>query len=205
MAIPQKLISSDLIRLIHRYNFGYCIFGTAVLITALALWIATVYVSIFFTGFITLPYFGSAEMVLSILFLCGIAGIGFSNTALFFAIRSDTDFPILRKTFTWSLAVPGWTTLLWTTLCIAPILTVWGITIFRQCFSYDSKRIGLACTLYVYLKDCGDWVPYPKFESQRQAVILLYHLGLVRISCRFGTLQIKLTGGKTSKKAIIHG
>jgi hypothetical protein len=91
----------------------------------------------------------------------------------------------------WIPVNPGWSTFPLMIFCAAPLLTCWGISIFCQCFSYNRSRILLACTLYNYLNEWNDWVPYPKFESQRQAIFLLYRLNLVRVSYRFGVLQVK--------------
>jgi hypothetical protein len=190
MTVPQEFTPSDLIRLLHRYNFGCCVFGTVVGIIAFVFWIATIYASIRFVALIPLSM-DSFDWVLPILLLCGITGIGLTNTSLFFTIQYDSDFPAIRKSLIWFPLSPDWITFPLMILCAAPLLTCWGISIFRQCASYNRARILLAWTLYLHLKDWNGWVPYPKFESQRQAILLLYRLNLVRVSRRFGILQVK--------------
>jgi hypothetical protein len=166
------------------------VFGIIVEIIAFIFWIATIYISIFLTGLIPLPS-ELPDWLLPMLFLFGVTGIGCSNTSLFFNIRYDTDFPVIKKTLIWMPVHSGWSTFPLMIFCAAPLLTSWGISIFCQCFSYDRSRILLAWTLYNYLNEWNDWIPYPRFESQRQAIFLLYRLNLVYVSYRFGVLQVK--------------
>jgi hypothetical protein len=173
------------------------VFGIVVEIIAFIFWIATIYISIVLTGFLTksipLPY-ELPEWVLPMLFLCAVTGTGYFSTVLFFNTQYDNEFPAIVKSWIWIPVNSGWSTFPLMIFCAAPLLTCWGISIFCQCFSYNRSRILLAWTLYNYLNNLNDlnnWVPYPKFESQRQAIFLLYRLGLVRVSYRFGVLQVK--------------
>jgi hypothetical protein len=180
-------------------------FGIVVEIIAFVFWIATIYVSILLAGLIPLAR-ELPDWVLPILFLCGVTGIGYANITLFFNIQYDNDFPAIKKSVIWIPMNSGWSTFPLMILCAAPLWTYWGISIFGQCFSYNRSRILLARTLYNYLNDLNDlnddlnsWVPYPKFESQRQAIFLLYRLDLVRVSYRFGVLQVKRKKGIANK------
>ncbi|MDR3198189.1 MAG: hypothetical protein LBU34_10015 [Planctomycetaceae bacterium] len=190
MTIPKEFTLSDLIRFIHRYNFGYCVFGTVVGMIAFIFWIATIYASIILSALTPLP-FQLPDGILAVLFLCVVTGAGWMNTPFFFIVQYDNEFPAIKKSLIWLPANSGWMVFPLMIFCAAPLLTFWGISIFRQCFSYDRSRIMLAWTLYQYLNNWNDWVPYPQFESQRQAIFLLYQLNLVRVSYRFGVLQVK--------------
>jgi hypothetical protein len=190
MTVPQEFTPSDLVRLIHRYNLGYCVFGTVVGMIAFVFWIVTIYVSIVLSALVPLPL-QLPDGIMPVLFLCAVTGAGWLNTSLFFAVQYDNDFPAIKKSWIWLPMNSGCTMLPLMIFCAAPLLTMWGISIFRQCFSYNRSRILLAWTLYQYLNDWNNWVAYPQFESQRQAIFLLYRLNLVRVSYRFGVLQVK--------------
>lgn len=88
------------------------------------------------------------------------------------------------------LAIPG----------LAPALTGFAVHCFLRCFSMDRQRIELACLAYSHLLERDGWRSYPRLESQRQAVILLYHLKLVRISHRFGKLQFRIRRERSHTK-----
>jgi hypothetical protein len=190
MTVPKEFTPSDLTWFIHRYNFGCCVFGVVVEMIAFVFWIATIYASIIFSMLIPLPL-QLPDGVLPVLFLCIVTGTGWLNISLFFIPQYDNEFPAIEKSFIWLPVNSGLVTLPFMIFCAAPLLTFWGISIFCQCFSYNQPRILLAWTLYQYLDRWNDWVPYPKFEKQRQAIFLLYRLNLVRISYRFGVLQVK--------------
>ncbi|MDR1140295.1 MAG: hypothetical protein LBL62_01290 [Planctomycetaceae bacterium] len=190
MTVPQEFTLSDLIRLIHWYNLGYCVFGTVIGMIAFVFWIATIYVSIVLSALIPLPL-PLPDGILPVLFLCVVTGTGWLNTSLFFNTQYDNDFPAIKKSLILLPMNPGCVIFPLIIFCAAPLLTVWGISIFRQCFSYNQSRILLALTLYQYLNNWNHWVPYPQFESQRQAIFLLYRLNLIRVSYRFGVLQVK--------------
>ncbi|MDR0705731.1 MAG: hypothetical protein LBF88_12175 [Planctomycetaceae bacterium] len=204
MTVPQEFTPSDLIRFLHRYNFGYCVFGIVVEIIAFLFWIATIYGSILLNGWIPLTH-ELPDWLLPMFVLCAVTGIGYSNTALVFSIQYDNEFPAIKKSWIWIPMNSGWSTFLLMIFCAAPLLTCWGISIFCQCFSYNRSRILLAWTLYHYLNNLNNknhlnsWVPYPKFESQRQAIFLLYRLDLVRVSHRFGVLQVTRKNGTAHK------
>jgi hypothetical protein len=200
MTTPQEFTRSDLVKFLHQYNFGYCVFGIVVEIIAFIFWIITIYASILLSGSIPLVQ-ELPDWLLPMLFLCGVTGIGYSNTSRFFNIQYDNDFPAIRKSWIWIPMNSGWSTFPLMIFCAAPLLTCWGISIFCQCFSYNRSRILLAWTLYGYLNNLNDWVPYPKFESQRQAIFLLYRLNLVYVSNRFGVLQVKRKNGLVNKSS----
>ncbi|MDR2439375.1 MAG: hypothetical protein LBE12_08410 [Planctomycetaceae bacterium] len=188
MTVPKEFTLSDLIWFIHRYNIGYCVFGAVIEMIAFVFWIATIYISIILSALIPLPL---PDGILPVLFLCVVTGTGWLNLSFFFMVQYDNHFPAIKKSLIWLPVNPGCVVFLLMVFCAAPFLTFWGISVFRQCFSYNRSRILLAWTLYQYLNHWNDWVPYPQFESQRQAIFLLYQLNLVRVSYRFGTLQVK--------------
>jgi hypothetical protein len=166
------------------------VFGTVVEMIAFVFWIATIYASIIISTLIPLPLL-LPDGILPVLFLCVVTGTGWLNTSLFFIAQLDNNFPAIKKTLIWLPVNSGCLVFPLMIFCVAPLMTFWGISIFRQCFSYNRSRILLALALYQYLNNWNDWVPYPRFESQRQAIFLLYQLNLVRVSYRFGTLQVK--------------
>jgi hypothetical protein len=85
-----------------------------------------------------------------------------------------------------------WTIGFWLAMFgIAPALTLFGIRCFGRCFSLEERRIDLAYRTYTVLAERDGWTPYPKLLSQRRAVELLYHLGLIHVSMRFGKLEIR--------------
>jgi hypothetical protein len=199
----EELTSADIVWLIRRYNFGRCLFGTIFLFFAFVFWFLTAYImmdclvvvvspnefrNVWFTPWQCL---GIGERVFLSLFLIGIAIFERVNSSLFFANRHDENFPVIRPQSDLIFAVPSMATIPLLLLCLAPILTVLSFTTFRQCLSSPSEQRTLACSLHCYLKQKSEWVSYPKLESQRQAILLLYRLGLIRISHRFGSLQIK--------------
>ncbi|MDR0337118.1 MAG: hypothetical protein LBI18_08510 [Planctomycetaceae bacterium] len=193
MIVPQMFTKSDLVRLLHWYNLGYCAFGTIIVVIAFIFWLVTIYISMICSTLILLPFqfLGGMDNVLPILLLCVVTGAGWFSFTLFFTGQYDNEFPAIKKSLIWFPVNPGYIMFPLMICCAAPLWTGWGISIFRQCFSYNRSRILLAWTLYCYLNDWNNWVAYPQFESQRQAIFLLYRLNLVRVSYRFGKLQVK--------------
>ena len=202
---PQKLK-----RLVHRYNLICILHGSILMTAALFAWIATVYATVIITVAVRSidtddilerlaapwSYLDPISCLLVAFVVAFAVWIGFFHTELFFTIQTDTDLRAARGVTTLHFLTPSWTTLALTIVCLAPILTWQALDAFRQYMTPNRSKVLLALTLYHYLHNWGDWVPYPKFESQRQAIILLARLGLVRVSRRFGKHQVKLVGGQ---------
>lgn len=129
-----------------------------------------------------------------------IGGIGLRFCDQFLVVRYDDRFPMLRCYIVWDFAPPSIERFIFSPLFLAPILTCWGLTIFRECLPINREMRNQAAVMYRHLAVQGDWISYPPLESQRQAVVLLYHLGLVRISRRFGRLQVKQLGAGPKRR-----
>lgn len=206
-AAPKTMTARTLERRIRRFN-GFCVLHGCVLSGfAVAFWCLTVY---FIIVSITIARFGWNILAqwpepwlyfdpvcwgLVATALAGIVWIGFFHGELFFSVRVDPDLRAVRGVTELHWLPPSWWSFLLSVLCFAPILTRLAAAAFDERISINSQRLQLAVTIYHYLDDWGDWVPYPSFESQRQAVILLSRLGLARVSRRFGKHQVKLVGG----------
>ena len=206
-SLPQKMTPRKLRWLIRRYNSGRILHGSCLLAAAAAFWMLTLYFIIVFVK-MALPEslavyrwempWGSVNPVFMVIvggLLSLIVWVGFFHWELFFAVRTDPDLRAIRCVSTMEWLNPSWTTLFLSVVCLAPILTCLAAAVFRQRLTVGPARLYLAVTLFDYLDDWGDWVSYPKFESQRQAMILLVRLDLIRVSRRFGKHQVKLVGG----------
>lgn len=204
---PSEITPTQLVRSILRYNFGCGLFGAVVLLLSLGCWIGVFFLAVqtaaFFDPFqkiSCLSFLAGKEgeslsiliMVVSMIFLIG--GVGLFSYDWFLVVRYDDRFPALHRRIVWEVAPQSIETRIVILICIAPILTCWGLVILKGVLPMDRNGLRQACAMYRHLAEWGDWKPYPRLESQRQAVILLFHLGLVRISRRFGRLEVKLLG-----------
>ena len=200
-SFPRELTPNDLARRIFQWNLKQCAWGTAVLVCASLFWALTAYGTlVLVTALRTLskPEWGppwSEQDILSrgltVVILLGLVYLGCSGwSPLFVREISDPRFSEAELPH-WTLSAHWGGEFLLAIPCIAPALTLLGLRILGRCFSWNRSRIHLACRTYVYLKQWNDWAPYPKLRSQRQAVALLYHLDLVRLSYRFGKLEIR--------------
>ncbi len=189
--------------MLFRHVCGHLLYGCGLLVLAGALWGGIIYLAF------ELREHGSrlvvAESVavdhiaitMAILLLAINIWLGFFHSELFFFLRIDSDLPALRPVWPRELLSPSWMTLILAVFCWTPIVIILAgdafCRVFRLCFF---SRVKPALTIYRYLENWGDWVPYPKLESQRQAVILLAQLGLVRVTRRFGKHQVKVSGSR---------
>ena len=197
---PQNMTTGKLWWIILRHNVGCVLHGGALLAVAAVFWGAAGYfawVIGHLLEFGPTPTLGAG--------LAMIVWLGFFRSELFFSVQTDPDLPCVRGIRNRMLLQPSWGTLVLIFFCFAPILTIQAGDAFRLVCFPGRRNIAAALTLYRYLDDWGDWVAYPKLESHRRTVVLLARLGLVRVSRRFGQLQIKLVGGKPKwKKGHAH-
>lgn len=132
-----------------------------------------------------------------------LAGIGISSFPTLFVLESSDDRFAGIELPKWRWNDQWGTDHCWALLGIAPALTLLGIRVIQRCFSFDRSRINLACRTYAYLDRWDDWAPYPKLFSQRRAVQLLYHMKLIRVSHRFGKLEIRIRRNVSQKRSVI--
>ena len=194
---PAPLTPDDLAGRIVHWNLTQCGLGGAILVCSAFPWLLTIRGTIALVEFLqTLPIPWSESeafaRTLTAIILLLLVGIGCSSRLPLFVWEGPDDgftgieLPQWRLNDQWSMEF--WLAL----LGIAPALTFWGLCVMCRCFSFEKRRIDLACRAYDLLASRTDWAPYPKLLSQRRAVELLYHLKLIRVSKRFGNREIHI-------------
>lgn len=191
---PESLTVPELRRRIRRYNSGYRLWGIVLLGLAVLFWLLTVAtlaaVAAFFReGPWLLP---DRVGIVTIVAGCFLSAVLFrANRAVFFRRNRVFDAPALRGPVYWEALPLSAGRLVFGILVAAPLLTGLAVSVFRQRLSARPARLETACFVYNYLTATDSWIAYPPFESQRRAIQLLEALELVRVSRRFGRLQVK--------------
>jgi len=198
-----ELTPKALRRRILRWNLEQCAWGGTILACSVLLWGPTVYITFILVAVLRrlpnlefsspMPWNEQDVIVrgLSVFVLLVVTWLGVSRRSPLFVAEDFDPYVTGIDLPEWKLNVQGGTEFWCALPGLAPALTLFGLRIFGRCFSVKRSRINLACRTYAYLKHLDDWVAYPKLLSQRQAVILLYHMDLIHISHRFGKLEIR--------------
>ncbi len=186
----QQLTVADLQWRVRCHNGGHWIRGGFALSLAVSLWLATLDSLEMLGGLLLFDRFhsmGVGSALLSWLF--------YSNRAAFFQPKSALQAPALRNPVEWEWRPISLGTLAFGLVVAAPLMTGWACSILRSCCFFRRAEletlVETACFLRNYLAKRDSWAPYPVFESQRRAIQLLETLGLVRVSRRFGRLQVR--------------
>ncbi|HBT75478.1 MAG TPA: hypothetical protein DEB39_00815 [Planctomycetaceae bacterium] len=155
--------------------------------------------------------FHPATCVIACLGLLAIASLGFHfQRAFFYSYRNEGAFDRAGvATVDWmprchfgGIDITGVPVLI---LLAAPICTGWAIHCLGNTIFPLPRRIRDARKAYRLLLRAGGWQPYPPFLSQRQAVALLAFLGYVRVSKRFGKVEVRVVGRKNRKHDSVKG
>ena len=199
-----ELTPDVLRRRIFRWNLEQCVWGGTILACSVLFWGLTIYVAFIIVAVLrklpnlefTLPIPWNEQDVisqgLSVFVFLVVTWLGVSRRSTLFVAEDFDPYVTGIDLPEWKLNVQGGTEFWFALPGLAPALTLFGFRILGRCFSWKRNRMNLACRTYAYLKHVDDWVAYPKLLSQRQAVILLYHLNLIYISHRFGKLEIRV-------------
>jgi len=194
---------NDLRRRILRWNLEQCAWGGVILAGSALLWGLTIYGTFMFVAALrTLPNpefslltpWSESDAIsrgLSVFILLLFTWLGVSRRSPLFVLKNSDPYVSGIELPEWKFNDQGGTWFWLALPGLAPALTLFGLRILMRCFSVKRSRINLASRTCVYLKHLDEWVAFPKLLSQRQAVILLYHLNLIHISHRFGKLEIR--------------
>jgi hypothetical protein len=199
MSSPPPLTADDLVKRIVRWNFKQCFSGGTLIVCSAFLWLLTIRGTVILVNILRSlsPLSNESDTLSRTLvgtILLFLVWIGCSpRSPLFIQDKPDERFAGIEP-MVWKLN-DRWTVGFWLAMLgIAPALTLFGIRCFGRCFSLEERRIDLACRTYAVLVERDGWTVYPKLLSQRRAVELLYHLGLIQVSRRFGNLEIHVGG-----------
>ncbi len=185
----QQLTTVDLQQRVWRYNRGLRLRWLVALGLAALAWTLTLGCLAMLGGLCAV---GMGVVLLPALF--------HGNRAAFFRQKPLLQAPSLRAPVDWELIPMSFGTLVFGLVVAAPLLTGWAFSISRQRLSTRRTKLETACFLHDYLAKRNNWVPYPPFESQRQAIQVLETLEFVRVSRRFGRLQVRIASNNGNEK-----
>ena len=123
----------------------------------------------------------------------------FGHCRLFYAYRQEDPLIPLLVT-EWRLDWAPGIFLPVALLCLAPHLTWLALHYFRSVCWPLPGELPRAVRAYRVLAASRGWQPYPPFLSQRRVLRLLALAGLIRISKRFGQLEVKAVGHRPITK-----